>query len=37
MPHPDDWSDKHAQEASFDKDSVCFRCHSKTEFCGMCH
>jgi hypothetical protein len=37
MPHPEDWMTSHSKEASFEPESVCFRCHTLQDTCGKCH
>ena len=37
VPHPDDFSFDHKSVASFEDDSLCFKCHEKEAKCADCH
>ncbi|MBU1023298.1 NapC/NirT family cytochrome c [bacterium] len=37
IPHPDEFAFDHKSVASFEPDSVCFKCHDKESKCAECH
>ncbi len=37
LPHVDNFMMQHKEQASFEEDSVCYKCHDKKEMCALCH
>ena len=37
LPHSEDYALEHGDEASFEPDALCLKCHDLAEDCGMCH